>query len=188
MGNALIRIVHVHQNSSKKHCSLANMATCVYSLQKCTSWRIEMTSPCKCILPANLCSLGNMVSYMYSSTWIKLMKCTTGAKTILDPQNMFYTWSGVLLPYLEQLLSVQFGKLLEGHKSWEQEGQYHRRRKLYFLDLKLVSLIFLLSFLKEKMEESFTDSSDQNELYHSNTLLYYPKYEILAIENILEEN
>ena len=38
------------------------------------------------------------------------------------------------------------------------------------------------------MEESFTDSSDQNELYHSNTLLYYPKYEILAIENILEEN
>ena len=57
MGNALIRIVHVHQNSSKKHCSLANMATCVYSLQKCTSWRIEMTTPCKCILPANLCSL-----------------------------------------------------------------------------------------------------------------------------------
>ena len=150
MGNALIRIVHVHQNSSKKHCSLANMATCVYSLQKCTSWRIEMTSPCKCILPANLCSLGNMVSYMYSSTWIKLMKCTTGAKTILDPQNMFYTWSGVLLPYLEQLLSVQFGKLLKGHKSWEQEGQYHRRRKLYFLDFKISFTHFLIIISERK--------------------------------------
>ena len=122
----------------------------VYFLEDRDDYSLQMYTPCKFVLPANVCSLGNMVTYMYSSTWIKLMKCTTGAKTILDPQNMFYTGSGVLLPYLEQLLSVQFGKLLEGPKSWEQEGQYHRRRKLIFLDFKISFTHFLIIISERK--------------------------------------